>query len=220
MEKDPFKPHPLPPFGIKHEPLLVTAVASNKRDGQVVAFLEKQLCFFEHDGYIPQIGETLEVMISRPLFPYYSQKDVDEMASRDEKFIPPVGAINRRRLMAVLIRPVEPDKHQLMAIDGFECSGSMCRTMTSATITDGSGPIEREVAWKRDKFPISLTPGRCGITVANNTNAGSTWKVPYLPRVSTNVYVDKALMEEKKTLFFISGMTRIEDCEYSNLFKR
>lgn len=209
-------------YGIKHEPLMVTAIGSNKRNGQIVAFIGKQLCFFEHDGYIPTIGEKVEVMITRAIYPKYTESDVTEATLRGDKYIPYEGAFNRGRLVAALIRPVEPDKHQLMAITGFECSGSMCRTTSSAMVTDGSKPFLISDLRRDKNFShrsISLTPGRCGIRESMNVNSGRTWEIPYQPLIPTNVYVDKAVMEERKTLFYIAGMTRVEDSEYSHLFK-
>jgi len=224
MTHDPYARIAPTHYGVIHQPLMVTALASNKRVGQVVAFIGKQLCFFEDDGYIPTIGEKVEVMISRPIYPRYNAHDIEQLKIHHGEnytgYIPEEGVINRGRLMAVLVRPVEPDKHQLMAIDGFECSGSMCRTTTNAVITDGSRALPKTMKWDQYGTPISLTPGRCGIREAMNANAGNTWKVPYSPLIPTNVYVDKQLMEERRTMFYISGMTRVEDCTYFSLFKR
>lgn len=209
-------------YGIKHEPLLVTGVGSKRRAGQIVGFIGKQLCFFEDDGYIPKIGETVEVMITRPIFPKYTEFDVKEATDRGDNYIPHEGAFNRSRLVAILVKPVDPYAHQLMAIEGFECSGSMCRTTTRAVLTDGSRAIPKEEIQDRSKYPniINLTPGRCGIHEANNVNAGPTSRQPFQELIPTNVYVEKYLLETKGTMFYIAGMTRVEDCEYKNAFKK
>lgn len=226
MTQDPYVRKSPTHYGVKHEPLMVTAIASNRREGQVVGFIGKQLCFFEHDGYIPTVGETVEVMISRPIFGKYTKEEADaieEAFGKNSGHRPPVGSLNRSKLIAVLIRPVEPDKHQLMAINGFECSGTMCRTITQAIPTDGSRAIPQEEISRMikngDDRLISLTPGRCGIREANNVNAGATWKQPYQDLIPTNVYIDKKILEERSTMFYIIGMTRVEDCQYRNLFK-
>jgi hypothetical protein len=206
-------------YGVKHEPLRATAFSSKKREGQNVTFIGKQLCFFENDGYIPTVGETVEVMISRPIFGRYTEVDIEAARRAGGVHLPTEGSLNRNRLTAVLVRTVEPDKHQLMAIDGFECAGTMCRTTTRAIITDGSQAFPKTTKWDKYGEPISLTPGRCGIREANNVNAGLVWKQAFQELIPTNVYVEKALLEERKTMFYISGMTRVEDCYYRDLFK-
>src|SRR3546814_4928830 len=97
-------------IGIVHKPLLATVAPNRNKPGQVVAFIENQLCFFEPDSLVPAVGETVEVMITRPVHP------------KDDRFF------NFDRLTGLMIRVVDREHHALVAIDGFECSGSMCST--------------------------------------------------------------------------------------------
>src|SRR3546814_9617058 len=94
-------------IGIVHKPLLATVAPNRNKPGQVVAFIENQLCFFEPDSLVPAVGETVEVMITRPVHP------------KDDRFF------NFDRLTGLMIRVVDREHHALVAIDGFECSGSM-----------------------------------------------------------------------------------------------
>src|SRR3546814_106619 len=90
---------------------------------QVVAFIEKRPCYFEPDCLVPAVGETVEVMITRPVHP------------KDDRFF------NVDRLTGLMIRVVDREHHALVAIDGFECSGSMCSTTAWGAVTDGSRAI-------------------------------------------------------------------------------
>src|SRR3546814_12784226 len=66
----------------------------------------------------------------------------------------------------------------LVAIDGFECSGSMCSTTAWGAVTDGSRAIGRDDIVQgtgpsrvqlRDNFMV--TPGQSRIRFADNVNA-------------------------------------------------
>lgn len=234
IEQD-FKPHPREFYGIRHVPIIVKPVPSHKRPGQCVAFIGKQLCFFELDGIQPPPGVPVEVMITRPLHAkklYQSPPGSSYPSSPDD----PQYVIDKCKLTAVLIQPVEPEKHILVAIDGFECSGSMCSTTAQGVITTGDGPWTPAQVWphrRKDKVinskaeriveptRLSLTPGRSGVICADNVNAGSTWKQPYQKLTPTNVYVERSIYEEKHGYCVrVAGLTRPEDCDYFDLFRK
>lgn len=212
-----FAPLPHPGFGAAYTPLMVTPVPSHKKPGQFVAFIEKQLCFFENNTIIPPVNVPVEVMITRPLHPL----NFDEVPYQDEqgnKRYP----INYQRLTALLIQVVDRDKHELIAIDGFETSGSMCRTTANGfRVTDMQHrhyTLQEVMTWRKcDRY--TLTPGRSHIREAANVNAGATWKQPYLPKHPTNVWVTRENMERGNPLR-VEGLTRIEDAAYAHLVRR
>lgn len=210
MNEDQYQPIPREFYGVVHTPLVVTPVVNQRRPGGVVAFIGKQICFFERNGPQPQVGKPVEVMISRPLYKWVETDDPEKK--------------HRHVLTAVLLRPVDPDLHILVAIDGFECSGSMCRTTARGVITDGRRQIPiAEFYGTDDKSGRSmwLTPGRSDIREASNVNAGRTWKQPYKPAIPTNVYVERSILEEKRGCGVrVAGLTRPEDCRYAYMFRR
>lgn len=230
-----YKPHPREFYGIEHKPIIVTPIPSNRKVGQSVAFIGKQLCFFEHDGPQPEVGVPIEVMITRPL---YARKLYQSTPGSTHSSIEsdPQYIIDRCKLTAVLIRPVDPIEHILVAIDGFECSGTMCTTKANGVITHGRSAWTSAEVWptirkdrvrrsksESDGEPVrlSLTPGRSQVRVADNVNAGSTWKQPFDPLYPTNVYVEKSIFEEKSGWCVrVAGLTRPEDCDYYNLFRK
>src|SRR3546814_3516291 len=81
-------------IGIVHKPLLATVAPNRNKPGQVVAFIENQLCFFEPDSLVPAVGETVEVMITRPVHP------------KDDR------SFNFDRLTGLMIRQSEEHKSQ------------------------------------------------------------------------------------------------------------
>lgn len=203
-ERDVYDPFPCPEIlGVRHEPLIVTPVESKRRAGQVIAFLGNQICFFESGTPQPPVGVPVEVMITRPL---YYRNDA--------------GGYDWNRLMALLVEAVDPMKHLLVAIEGFECSGSMCSTTALGCLSSGS-PISREEVWSGSKSSsrLDVTPGRTHVRVANNVNAGRTWRVPYKQLIPTNVYIERELFKEKRTMIRAAGLTRVEDGEYRHLVK-
>lgn len=181
-------PRPMP----KYEPLMVVPTASRKKPGQLIAFIGKQLCFFEtqmqdprskerFDVPMPIIDVPVEVMITRPL---YHKKD---------------NGYDFTRVMALLLCPVEPH-FALIEHDGFQCSGSMCATTAHMVNPGGRQP------W--------LTPGRCQIFEASNVNAGSTWKVPYTAKRPGKVWVHRPALEAGHFPLRAEGLARIEDAMY------
>jgi hypothetical protein len=204
-------------YGIAHTPLLATVQANRRAGADNVAMLGGQLCFFERGTPVPAVGETVEIMIVRPIHP------------RGTKF----GAdyIDFDRLTGLEIRVVDRTKHQLVAIEGFECSGSMCSTTSFGAVTDGSRTLVRSDVMRgigrdcrhlRDNFTI--TPGRSRISVADNVNPkqGEAWK----QGVPTNVWVDidprtgLAQRQPRGGCVRVAGLTRTEDLECSSLVRQ
>jgi hypothetical protein len=108
---------PLAPKTTGYEPLIVIPEESKRHPGRLVAFIGRQVCFFEKNGQQPVAGEPVEVMITRPLY------------RRQEN-----GYFDHSQLIALVVRPVTDDDI-LVDHKGFECSGSMCRT-TATTMLD------------------------------------------------------------------------------------
>jgi hypothetical protein len=199
-------------LGIVHKPLLATVAPNRNKPDQVVAFIENQLCFFERDTPVPAVGETVEVMITRPVHP------------KGDRFF------DFDRLTGLMIQVVDRTRHALVAIGGFECSGSMCSTTAWGAVTDGSralgrddiiqgsGPGRREL---RDNFTI--TPGRSRIRFADNVNAKHG---EYLPSIPTNIWVElnnrtgRAERQPRGGCVRVAGLTRIEDLECAHLVRR
>ncbi|TCU34045.1 hypothetical protein [Rhizobium azibense] len=192
MTNDPYKPQPPLPMP-EYEPLMVTPVESNRKPGQVVAFMGRQLCFFENGSPVPQIGAPVEVMITRAL---YSKKED--------------GLKDWNRVFALLLQVVTSE-WTLIEHNGFECSGSMCST--TATMI---GP--KHLIGDKGVGPW-LTPGRTMIYEAGNVNAGLTWKQPYVPRRPGKAYINTAELLAGKFPLRIQGLARVEDGMYAHAVK-
>ncbi len=202
-------------FGITHTALLATVEPNRRKPGQVVAFLEGQLCFFEDGTAMPSVGETVEVMITRPVHP--RGKD---------------GMIDDERLTALRVQVVDPSKHMLVAINGFERSGSMCATLACGTWTDGKAPVRRDQVWRSDakrtalRQTYTVTPGRSGIRIADNIGVG--YGEPRAHPVATNVWVERdsatggAQIQNRgrNTTVRVAGLTRIDDLGCAGLVRR
>ena len=203
-------------YGIKHAPLLAVVQANRRKGGDNVAMVGGQLCFFERGTPIPAIGETVEVMIVRPIHPMGT---VERSAYKDFE-----------RLTGLEVRVVDRTKHQLVAIDGFECSGSMCSTTAFGAVTDGSRPLVRSDVMVgigrgcRDLVDnFTITPGRSRIVEADNVNAR---RGEEKPRTPTNVWVDidprtgRAQRQPRGGCVRVAGLTRVEDLECAHLVRR
>ena len=199
-----FLPKPRRPMP-EYTPLMVTPIASRNKPGQVVAFIEKQLCFFEtqmqnplteqyFEVATPEIGKPIEVMITRPI--HRRHPDGHEYA----------GYRNYNSLSFLLITPVEP-YYEAVYHDGFECSGSMCST--TASIIDPRDPKYRGGI---------LTPGRTNVYEADNVNAGTTWKQKYAPLRPGKVFVWKGDGKRRGTR--AEGLADWRDGEYAHAVKR
>ena len=207
-------------YGIRHTPLVAQVCANKRKPDQVVAFIGAQICFFERSSSIPRAGEKVEVMITRPMYGRYPEGH--ERA----------GAPDYASLRALMIEVVDPLRHMLVAIDGFECSGSMCRTTAHGRETDGlraltseemyppKRPGESTSAWiDRTRGGMWLTPGRCGIRVADNVNVGWHGREAK-PLMPTNVWVETSIYDEKRGCGVrVAGLTRIEDGEWAKLVR-
>jgi hypothetical protein len=189
-------------------------IQANRRDpSKAVAFLGQQLCFLERDSVVPPVGTAVEVMITRAVY------------GKNE-----FGHPNYRSLQALMIDVIDPERHMLVAIDGFECSGSMCRTTAYGRETDGSRLLtsddvhprkltgESTSAWSdRSRGSMWLTPGRTDIFVADNVNARFGESRPTRP---TNVWVQRAEYVEKSGCGVrVAGLTRVEDGDWAKLVR-
>ena len=193
MVQEDYKPKALLPMPA-YERLMVKAVESNKKDGTVVAFINGQLAYFDKKRSTPKAGETVEVMIQAPLYVFDTKNDC-------------------HRLKAVFITPVT-DEFVEIDHNGFECSGSMCRT-TATTIAIN----DKAAREKSDRCPW-LTPGRTDVFAASNVNAGYAWKQPYQPRRPGKAYVLRKEIEAGEFPLRIQGLRRIEDTMYAHLAKK
>lgn len=203
--------------GIKHVPLLATVQANRRAGRDNVAMIGAQLCFFERGSPIPAVGETVEVMIVRPIHPRVVEHGAD--------------SIDFDRLVGLEIRVVDRRIHQLVAIDGFECSGDMCSTTAHGAVTDGSRALVRSDIMVgigracrdlRDNFTI--TPGRSRIVEMNNVNPGPN--NPWKDGIPTNVWVEldprtgRARRQPRGGCVRVAGLTRIEDLQCADVVRR
>jgi hypothetical protein len=143
---------------LTYEPLIVRPVVSNKKPDKVVAFIGKQLCFFENDVQMPAVSVPVEVMLTRPL--YHTGPD---------------GRRKWDSVMAILLRPVTSE-YTLLSHRGFECSGSMCSTTATA----------REPGRMGKSYGF-ITPGRTQVREAGNVNASSTLQ-NYTPKLPGKIW--------------------------------
>lgn len=183
---------------------IVTPVASRTKPGQAVAYIGKQICFFELDSPTPPIGVPVKVMLTRVL---YRKNQA-------------TGHYDQSQVMSILIRPVTDD-YAIIAHDGFEISGSMCQTTaTSIDHFDFSGNPTNN--W-RDKR-MTITPGRTSVHVTDNIQAEYANKVsraygdgskiqPLQPLRPSWVYVSRELMR-RTNVVRAEGLMQAEDAAY------
>ncbi len=116
---------------------LMVVPFENPKNGQVIAKIGHQLCFFEK-GEEPPVGRPVEVMITRPLF----QRNVN-------------GFFDQTKVFALLLRPVTHD-FVLVSHGGFEGDGRNRPTAKAvidgkiATLVDGRTRVsyfERDSVW-------------------------------------------------------------------------
>lgn len=127
------------------EPLLVRVEESNMHKDKPVAFIGNQLCFFEHSGTQPTIGDTVQVMITRPVWTRFEE---------------------RTSIRGVLLTLVNPKVHIPVRVkfehDEFIGAGEWFRCSYKNT-----GLIQPSHARYRahlDKSPPVLDPFFCGMT--------------------------------------------------------
>lgn len=161
-----------------YDRLVVTPEQSKRHPDRVVAFIGKQLCFFEKNCTIPPIGQSTEVMITRALY------------RRNEN-----GYYDRSQIIALVIRPVT-DADVLVEHNGFECAGTMCRTTANARL-DGDFVLltpGRTDIWVADNvnsrfYGNDNTPRRPGYVWILRENDGIA-RVQGLARVEDAEYAD------------------------------
>lgn len=116
--------------------LFVTAEPSNRKSGQVITWVAKQRALFEKDSRQPAVGESVPVMLTRPLY----------RRSRS-------GGYDFTAMTALLVREIT-DEYVLVHHNGFQVDPETGRTY--AVVTDFD-------------FPLSVTPGRTAVYVADPT---------------------------------------------------
>lgn len=202
-------------YGIKHVPLMATVQANRRPGGKPVAFIDGQLCFFAKGSPVPAIGETVEVMITRPIHPMDAENRFYDFD----------------RVTGLEIQVVDPARHVLVAIDGFEMSGSGCSITAIGCETNGRRPLNQgdikigtgpNAVRLRDSFTI--TPGRTGIRSFGDSNDGG-----WTDGIPTNVYADRcertglaqrrARVAGDRMTVRTAGLTRIEDLACADALK-
>lgn len=203
-------------YGIAHKPLTVVVQGNRRKGGHPVAFLDGQICFFDRREPAPAIGETVEIMIVRPIHPMDREREFYDFD----------------RLSALEIRVVDRTRHMLVAIDGFEMFGSGCAVSAFGCTTDGTRPLERSDVFRgtgrsalvlRDNFTV--TPGRSRIR-----HGGEVYGQPWTDGIPTNVWVDldpRTRKAQRRTrvpgdspTVRVAGLTRVEDLECAHLVRR
>ncbi len=176
----------------EYQPLMVTPVESKKKPGEIIAFIGKQMCFFDKKDRKPVIGQPVEVMILKPIYGKTTE-----------------GNPEFHRVFALVLRMVTP-KWTLIEHNGFECSGSMCRTTARMT-----GP-KHLIDARNGRIGPWLTPGRCEVFEASNVNAGSSFGDGYTPLRPGRVWVSTRDLEAGKFPLRAEGLCRVEDGMFAN----
>jgi hypothetical protein len=132
----------------------VTTVANKnpKATSPVLAFIDGKPAWFPQGTVGLAPGMELDVMVTGVLHPM-------DAAGVMKDF---------NQVKAFFIRPVDPMLDIEVQYDGFECSGSMCSTLSSARCV-GSRDV------------ITITPGAVGVYEADNVNVG--WKMAGMQEV-------------------------------------
>lgn len=208
-------------YGTTYAPL-VARIQRNRRDAtKRVAFIGRQLCFLDRRFPVLDPGTEIEVMVVQASYGIYPD---------DHQW---AGSTNRFALRGLMIQPVDRALHALVAIDGFECSGTMCRTTAHGRETDGSRALTSEEvyprirpgesisAWNaRDRGTMWLTPGRTDVFVAENVNARFDRREP-TPLRPMNVWVERSQIAEKSGCGVrVLGLSSLDDADWSPLVAR
>lgn len=203
MNVDRFsRPAPLPMP--EYAPLIVTPVQSRKKPGEIIAFLGKQMCFFEKKDRIPEVDKPVEVMITNAIY-----------GRRED------GMRDFNRVFALILRVVT-SKFTLIEHDGFECFGTMCQT--TATMTGPRELLERFYSHGKTYKPTEriigpwLTPGRSQIYEAGNVNA--PYDHPYVPLRPGRAWVSTKKLEDGHFPLVIEGLARVEDGMFAHAVKK
>jgi len=208
-------------YGTAYTPL-VARIQRNRRDAtKRVAFIGRQLCFLDRRFPLLDPGAEVEVMVVQASYGVHP-------TGHDW-----AGSPDRSVLRGLMIQPVDRALHALVAIDGFECSGSMCRTTAHGRETDGSRaltaqeaypskrPGESRESWlARDRGSMWLTPGRVDVTVADNVNARFYDRQP-TPLRPMNVWVERSRIAETSGCGVrVLGLSTLDDADWSPLVTR
>jgi len=186
---------------MNNQQLIVTPVVSNKKPGQIVAFIGKQLCFFDSSDPTPVPNVPVSVMVSRPVY--------------RKRAAPNQDYYDFENLMALVLRVVTED-HLLVQYDGFERQGSMCTETASGLLFSG----------KR----IGLTPGRTGVYILDNmgtvydnsvnrTYGDGLKQKAMRPRRPGYAYISNKILLEKGNMVRIEGLVDPKEGEYAPYIK-
>lgn len=200
---------------------LIARIERNRRDASKrVAFIGKQLCFLDRRFPLLDPGTEIEVMVTHASYGVHPE---------GHQY---AGSTDWSVLRGLAIQPVDRELHELVAIDGFECSGTMCRTTAHGRTTDGSRVLTSEEVYptrrpgeslrdlnSRDRS-MSVTPGRTDVFVAENVNVGFNGRQP-TPRRPMNVWVEKSrIAENSGCCVRILGLSSLDDATWSRLVRR
>lgn len=198
-------------YGTIYKPLIANVRPNRDRQGQVVAFIENQLCFFDRSSVIPEPGERVEVMIVHPVYGLYPEGH------------PSAGIANPNSLVALRVRVIDPLLHMLVAIDVFEYSRTTHRVSARGRETDGTRVLtssevyppkqlnESKEKWAdRSQGSMWVTPGSTGIIVGPGVQNHLS--------IPTNVWVERSKVEKTKGCGVrICGLSRMEDGQWYHL---
>ncbi|WP_133123608.1 hypothetical protein [Methylobacterium frigidaeris] len=165
------------------------------RTGEPVATHEGVLLLFDRRAMPPPLNSPVEVMILKaPGLRYHS--DYAAMTPEEQERNPP-------RFPFLFVRPVTDDD-ALVEHDGFECSGSMCRT--SANLTAASDHL------LATRYGIGLgwiTPGRTPVLSVSNVN--TRWPETPRPLVPGKAYLAGA--DVRQGLSRITGVPDLDQLD-------
>lgn len=153
------------------------------RKGDVICEVDGILCLFPRKLAQPSPDQDIDVMITHhpnPIWPNIPYNAPNELR---EKNPPTIGFL--------FVAPVTED-HFLVSHDGFECSGSMCRTtarVDKASDAEMHAKHGRTVGW--------LTPGRSPVVEVSNVDT-SFYNKPRRVPVPGQAYVSMADLREGK----------------------
>jgi hypothetical protein len=175
----------------EYVPLIAEVTENKNKSGSLVAFVQRQLCFFERDTDISdlKVGDTVEVMLTRGL--YKRHPEGHEYAGRP----------NWNGLVALIIDRVDPEKHKLITTVGF------------TALEDKESPIRATTTGNIDGNKTIYTLG-VGKTGASRANVGGD-------PTPIRVWVDKDDLTPKKDVIITTkGLTRLEDGSWWRLISK
>jgi hypothetical protein len=181
---------------IEYKPLIAKVEANQRKPKRKIAFVEKQLCFFENDIDDEDfgVGQDIEVMVTRGFYGVYPPNHQRP------------GETNHRYLRALMIRPADVTRYSLVRADGFHQTGEeMGILSTGYPLVD-------------PKRKLLLTPSVTNIVFDN----GLKDRRVGLHRVSpTLVWVENHWLDGNIVEYIpIAGLTRLEDGLWYNLVTR